>query len=337
MVLAAAVVAAGATQGGTQTMSGGDARSAAVVEQTPDAAAAVPDEAAVEAVASRWQSEASDGGAEMRRALRSLSAEQLALAAAADSAAAFNSAVTRRAILPASLGELNTDLVFVPLTPCRIIDTRFAVGMIAANTSRDFDANPGSFTAQGGSNTDCGLPGSDVGALAVTIVAVNPQGAGNLRAYPAGVAAPNAAVINYALPGSGLNVANTTILPLTQDILNTNEFTIRADVSATHVVADVVGYFWAPEATALECQTLENSVVVANNAQINFPPGLISPACPAGYTLTGGGNRYSGNVSGFWWWNSHPVGATWVTAGRNESGANVTVFVQARCCRVPGL
>lgn len=37
------------------------------------------------------------------------------------------------------LGETTNDLVFVPITPCRIIDTRLAGGQIAAGTTRAFD------------------------------------------------------------------------------------------------------------------------------------------------------------------------------------------------------
>jgi hypothetical protein len=141
------------------------------------------------------------------------------------------------------LGDPSSDLVFFPLNPCRIIDTRSAVaGLIAANTSRGFDSQA-PYTAQGGSATTCGIPGSDVPALVVTFVAVGPQGPGDLRIFPFNATPPNASAINYALPGQGLNIANTTVVPLLQDSLETNEFTILADVSGTHVVADVVGYF----------------------------------------------------------------------------------------------
>jgi hypothetical protein len=102
------------------------------------------------------------------------------------------------------------------------------------------------------------------------------------------------------------------------------------------VVVDVVGYFFSPLLTPLQCTTVTASRVVANNAQIDWPPGLQSGACPAGYTLTGGGNQYTGNVTGMFWWNSYPDGGQWTTSGRNTTGANVTVTVHGVCCRVPG-
>src|SRR5687767_4579740 len=145
---------------------------------------------------------------------------------------------------PQALGDDDSDLVYFPLTPCRLVDTRNTPTgpvPIAAGTAVPFEAN-NDLGAQGGEVAGCGVPQNDPAALAVTITAVNPQGPGNLRAYPAGVATPpNASVVNYALPGSGLNLANTTVLPLLQDPLEEHEFVIRADASAVHVVVDVVG------------------------------------------------------------------------------------------------
>jgi hypothetical protein len=291
----------------------------------------------------RWRGSTDDAGAELSRALPGLSTEQLLNVAAARTVTELNEAIFGREasldgkLTPKVLGSASSDLVFFPLTPCRLIDTRLtAAGALAAGATRDFDSNGLDLSAQGGSATGCGVNDPDPAALAVTITAVAPQGPGDLRAYPAGAVAPNASVINYALPGQGLNLANTTILPLLQSGANINEFTIRADVSGAHVVADVVGYFYSPLATAVQCVTVQNSVAVANNAQIDYPPGLASGACPAGYALTGGGNRYSGDVTGFFWWNSYPDNGQWVTAGHNTTGGNVTVFVYGVCCRVPG-
>ncbi|MBL8263770.1 MAG: hypothetical protein JNM58_15230 [Xanthomonadaceae bacterium] len=38
-----------------------------------------------------------------------------------------------------ALGDAATDLVYVPVTPCRVIDTRVAGGVISANSTRNFD------------------------------------------------------------------------------------------------------------------------------------------------------------------------------------------------------
>jgi hypothetical protein len=293
--------------------------------------------AVVAEIVGRLRGATNDGGRELQRALAGASAEILVKASDAENIGDVNRALFGRGDEgPKDLGSGNSDLVFFPLTPCRLVDTRVAGGILAAGTTRDFDSNGANLSGQGGSATGCGVNDPDPSALAVTITAVNAQGAGDFRAFPTTSAPPNASVVNYGLPGQGLNLANTTILPLFQNAGNTNEFTIQADASAAHVVVDVVGYFFSPLATGLACTTVSNSVVVANNAQINFPPGLTSGACPAGFTLTGGGNQYSGAVTGWFWWNSFPSAGEWVTAGRNTTGGNVTATVFGVCCRVPG-
>jgi hypothetical protein len=239
---------------------------------------------------------------------------------------------------PQALGDDDSDLVYFPLTPCRLVDTRNTPTgpvPIVAGTAMEFEAN-NDLGAQGGEVAGCGVPQADPAALAVTITAVNPQGPGNLRAYPAGAATPpNASVVNYALPGSGLNLANTTILPLLQDSTNVYEFAIRADVSTVHVVVDVVGYFLSPQRAPLVCQTLSARGHIAADSVST----VNSPACPSGTALTGGGGhvtsdpnvlfiRSEPNASGAWWTCSARSDA----AGTYLNGLECS----ARCCTTPG-
>src|SRR5262249_26372593 len=174
-------------------------------------------------------------------------------AQAAKTPAELSAAVLNRVDMDpqAGLGDSRTHLVFFPVTPCRILDTRVAGGPLAPGGPRDFDS-PGPFTAQGGSRGHCGLPtATDVAALAITLVAVDPQGAGNLRAWPKGGSVPLAVAVNYGLPGQGLSLANTTIVPLFQDLFDPLEFSLQANGSAVHVVGDVVGYFDAGNASSV--------------------------------------------------------------------------------------
>ncbi len=203
------------------------------------------DRAAVSAeIASRWSGRLDDGAAELGVALLKASPETLIAAREASTVAALDAALFGRPLLPQTVGDALSDLVFFPVTPCRLADTRSATaGILAAGVPRDFDANGANLSTQGGSATGCGVVEPDPAALVLTITAVGPAGAGNLRAWATTGPVPNASVVNYALPGQGLNLANTTILPILQSVANVNEFTIRADVSAVHVVVDVVGYF----------------------------------------------------------------------------------------------
>jgi hypothetical protein len=140
-------------------------------------------------------------------------------------------------LLPASP---TVDVVFTPITPCRIIDTTIAGGPIDASETRDFAvAGIDGFAAQGGNAAGCGIP---LGASAAVInyVAVGPAGPGDLRVTAFGTPIPLASVINYAnVPG--LNIANGVATPLAPGAAP--HITVQADVSATHLVADVLGYY----------------------------------------------------------------------------------------------
>jgi hypothetical protein len=153
---------------------------------------------------------------------------------------------------------LSSNLLFTSVQPCRIFDTRTGsggTGPLAANTERTFNVvgtTPSDFTSQGGNATGCNIPGFFVQmggpsipqaqAVVVNLVAVSPQGAGDLRAWATDQPRPLASVLNYdALPG--LNLANAIIVPLRQDQQGA-DITLRADVSGTEVVADVVGYLY---------------------------------------------------------------------------------------------
>ena len=80
-------------------------------------------------------------------------------------------------IQPKALGDANDDLVYTPVVPCRIVDTRNAGGQIGPNSSRDFKVwvSSGGFTAQGGSATNCNIPANPT-AVVLNITAVTPAG-----------------------------------------------------------------------------------------------------------------------------------------------------------------
>jgi hypothetical protein len=207
-----------------------------------------------------------------RRIFGSLSEESLqALTAGADPARVFTTTGRPLAeVLTAVVGEIDAQLVFTPLTPCRLIDTRNAGGAFAAGEQRNYDLlRPADYSSIGGNPAGCGLPGeggfeplftyNQVRALVLNIVAVGPAGPGDLRAFPTNEGVPLASVINYAsIPGAGLNIANGIILKTCStfcvdlgtgpcgDPCPLGDLSFLAAVSATHLVVDVVGYFVAP-------------------------------------------------------------------------------------------
>lgn len=313
-----------------QLQTGGVANTQASAVAEPGTREASADEAAQEALA-EWivAREEEQSGRRFDSAFRARALQSLA----ALSVSALEARKTVEGLGTNDLGDSQADLVYTPVTPCRIIDTRVAGGALSPGVPRSFKVT-GDTTFQGGVN--CGIPFGPATSAMINFVAVSPAGLGNMQITPFGQALPLASFINYSST-AGTNLANGLAVAMCDPATATctNDVTIKANVSGVHLVADVQGYFAKPGPTPPSCLIQTASVAVANLAQINYPPGLASPACPAGYTLTGGGNRYSGAITGFSWWNSYPEGSSWVTSGHNATGAGVTVHVYGVCCRVP--
>jgi subtilase family serine protease len=131
-------------------------------------------------------------------------------------------------------GAAASALQFVPVTPCRVVDTRGATGpfggpVLAALTSREFDIPSGA----------CNIPSSAVAySLNVTVVPVGPLG--YLTIWPSGQTQPVVSTLN----SDGRIKANAAITPAGSNggvsVYVTNE---------TEVILDIDGYF-VPKGTA---------------------------------------------------------------------------------------
>ena len=179
---------------------------------------------------------------------------------------------------PLNLGDSQADLVYTPVTPCRIIDTRLAGGPLAGGTTRSFHVTGTDLSAQGGSATGCGIPAGAATAAVINFVAVNPAGPGDLRITPFGTPMPTASILNYAAV-TGLNIANGPTVAICDPAVATctSDFTIQADGGATQVVADVQGYFRNLRTDQLPAPINPNQVAIlrwyAANQAANFPTG----------------------------------------------------------------
>jgi hypothetical protein len=240
------------------------------------------------------------------------------------------------------LASITTDQVFVPLVPCRIVDTRNVGGPIAASTQRLFyfytDTGGYSWSNQGGvagaASTSCpGTvdPGSgfDNGpaAAVATVTAVGPTAAGNFVVWGGGGTFPQSSALNFTV---GQTLANTTVIPWGGRTGGALDFAVRYNGPSgqADVVVDVIGYFIENHATALECVTTTSSAPFL---------GIVIASCGAGYTLTGGGCQSSSTFDHTY--ANYPSNSTdftcafWPETGHSLGG---TLTASARCCRVPG-
>lgn len=226
---------------------------------------------------------------------------------------------------PEALGSVGSDMVFTPITPCRVVDTRLSVsGAIPAGGTRSFVAvNSSSYTSQGGSATNCGTLGLAPGAVAVNVTAVFPTaGPGFATVYAFGTPRPSTASVNYS---AGAIVNNALIVQI-PDPLAASDFVIYT-AAQSHYVVDIVGYFDTNEATALQClETSLNAVNVLPNGTEN----VNALACPAGYTQTGTNCLTDSFLMPLVLSRNGTCGA------RNNDSVTRTLQASRTCCRVPG-
>lgn len=229
------------------------------------------------------------------------------------------------------LGETTNDLVFVPITPCRIIDTRLAGGPIAAGTVRHFDVTAVSdYSFQGGAANNCGGAGAagSFAAAAINFTVVNNPQAGHMTVFPFLATQPDTASLNW--PANDVR-GNFGIYKLDQGA-SANELSIFV-TRATDIVGDLVGYYINPVLGPLDCQETFSSNITVN---ANSTGTGSSPACAAGYTIVSGGctmSTFDGRIVSS---RQFPGSNTHFCAFRNENATNANTGVAyGRCCKLP--
>jgi hypothetical protein len=189
------------------------------------------------------------------------------------------------------------DLVYSPVNPCRVIDTRLIGGKFAAGETRTYllRGPNRNYSIYGGNPNGCGIPDltppapvrrNVAQAVVVNVTAVNPDGPGNLRAWPANQPLPTSSVINFvSLAAFGItsnNVANEIILQMCDEAnaspCPAGDVSLRADVSGVHVVVDVVGFMRVPDLAGI----LPRVLIYESTASANALPAqntTVTTAC----------------------------------------------------------
>jgi Bacterial pre-peptidase C-terminal domain len=131
--------------------------------------------------------------------------------------------------VPLTVNQATSELQFVPVTPCRIADTRNAAGAfggpeLSAASTREFDIPLSS----------CNIPAS-ASAYSLNVTVVPITSLGYLTIWPAGQAQPNVSTLNST---DGRVKANATITPAGA---NGGVNVYASD--ATQFILDIDGYF----------------------------------------------------------------------------------------------
>ncbi len=136
---------------------------------------------------------------------------------------------------------------FVPVTPCRMVDTRASspAGPFAVNETRTFRvagsgiedlASPG-IAPQGGVAGGCGVP-ENATAVELTVTAASPEGAGFVRVGPNTPGDPTGTVLNFT---SAQGITNTAAVAFVGD----GRLKVKVFGARTQVLIDVQGYYVA--------------------------------------------------------------------------------------------
>ena len=144
-------------------------------------------------------------------------------------------------------------LPYIPLPPCRVVDTRLGSGFsggygppaLAAQATR-------AFTIGG----QCGIP-SDAQAVSFEFTAVNMTANGNFRAWPSGVTMPTASVLNWMATTSV--IGNGIVVPVggSPGVL---EVYLNGPLSSTvDLVLDVNGFYGPTPANQNQYFTLNTN------------------------------------------------------------------------------
>jgi hypothetical protein len=270
-------------------------------------------------IVARWKNEISEPNfASLQNKLIGLRSDALAMAHAAQSydgvleiliaaekstgSARFESIFSRasQAELAAdrakALGETGRDLLYSPVTPCRILDTRSAVAAgipnpPVGNVAYNFKAfSSAGFAAYGGNASDCGVPTSgEVKGIVLAVSLLQQPGLPNFSAYLSIADTNNLSTLlsTAALNFNGALATSSTVVVQT----NANDnlyFAMPAQLRANFVF-EVTGYFMAPSRAGNGLRIVQTNDATYPDAPITINGSASNTATGRGATIVGGG------------------------------------------------
>lgn len=231
---------------------------------------------------------------------------------------------------PNVFGNSLEELVYTPIAPCRVVDTRGVgarTGVLGAGVARTFDLTTDGFAeGQGGSAACPGLPSFSHFGWAVNVTVTGNAGNGWLTIWPFSGTEPVASQVNYA---AGIwSVANG--LNLTGCNGCADDVTIRANLAGTHVIIDVLGFYQRPTVFTSAFTEFAGPATNVGSNSGNFVFGAI---CPAGTTATSGDVDYNGFDVAIG--EHHYTGNRFSVWMINRDAGTVPVTVTSRCVDTP--
>jgi hypothetical protein len=226
-------------------------------------------------------------------------------------------------VTPLAIGSPTSQLVFTPIPPCRIADTRVAGGALSAGVPRTFDLSAGGLgKGQGGTPPCPGLPSFNFYAWSVNLTATRYTASGFLQVYPFGGSVPATSILNFQAGTAA--IANSSTVTGCYGCVNSINVVASAQ---TDVILDVYGYFEVATGFSTGVVTLmagTTTSVAAGNYQ-----EVTGGVCPAGTIVIGGAQTNTSSSSNTILTSDHNISGTlWYEFVKNTgtSAASVTVY-----------
>ncbi|MCU1389758.1 MAG: hypothetical protein JWL72_3096 [Ilumatobacteraceae bacterium] len=150
-------------------------------------------------------------------------------------------AVTSGGLLAASASGSSSASSFVPITPCRLLDTRPA--NVVGIRSTPIAATETFATQASGTNGNCSIPPSAT-ALSMDVVAVNPTASSFLTVFPSDQPLPLASSLNWV--AGQAPTPNAVTVPLSSD----GRVSFYNNAGTVDIAVDIVGYYQPESAGA---------------------------------------------------------------------------------------
>jgi hypothetical protein len=328
----------------------------AVTESPPDALLTIDQNRStvVDRIVADWgdalaRSNAGIDRAQLRQILERMRADHLLAASLAGSLEGLRKVVegalgssrdrigSEARVDPRALGDTGADVVYTPVTPCRLVETRGTFPAVyqgdgtAAHGPVPFaSGNVRAYTLQGG-NAVCLSqlpPGLNPSAVQLQVFAlpIGNTSSGDVEILPQGATFGNTATLVFLA-----NLAVVSGSATVRANLANNQIAVQIrGGTGVHLALDVVGYFAPPATTSLQCITVPGPSKAIDVSSDTLVP---LPSCTTGYTRTGSACTGTAGVPGGYLLETSLAGCLF----RNLS--SVTTYnagAASICCRVPG-
>ena len=285
--------------------------------------------AVIDGIIAKWGNELENAGvsiAGFRAALEGLRADQLLMARLAGSLSGLydllegamqpaTSAPQTKAVVTKALGSNTDDVVYTPVTPCRLVETRNGFQAVYQGAGPFAAGEIRTYIVQSGNNTCLTqLPnGLHPSAIQLQVFGIPINGAsGDIEVLPEGTTFGSTATLVY-LGNMLITSASTTarINPVN------NEIAVQVRGGSANVAIDLVGYFAPPNGGFVSSVTAGTGVSVTGTAAdpiVSVASGFQLPqGCTASQTPQSDG-------AGGWTCATIPAGPTGPTGATGPTG-----------------